>query len=289
MPKVQKYTPAKRANKKEDDKRKPRKSTEVESTPFAKAVGSRIRQRMAELRAANGKPWTNGELARRLQARRNLESPPTRSVGCYLNGERLPAAEELLHLAQALGVSAQWLLDGEGPKTREQVNASQSLDAALAEFLRREMSARLLGATKSTVLPEDFDIDGEAVLSALSADISDRARSIADDAHERGERFRSATSRLSFTLSTEKAIIKMKEGALAAAEWERNRDARIEREVAQLAQRHFESSSVKDDRLRLTRRARARLEDGAAPVARPFAGKYPDFIPLAAGLYKKPE
>ena len=55
------------------------------------------------------------ELARQIQLRLGLDSPPTTPVGEYLKGERLPQPPALCAMSDALGVSLEWLLRDRGP------------------------------------------------------------------------------------------------------------------------------------------------------------------------------
>ncbi|WP_309671059.1 hypothetical protein [Gemmatimonas sp.] len=104
--------------------------------------GDRLRVAMAS------RGWSNSELARRFQALREsngnpLESPPTRTIGQYLAGSRLPRADGLRDLAELLEVSTDWLLWGDDyPRERGARTAIGTLSIELKEHLWRALLVR---------------------------------------------------------------------------------------------------------------------------------------------------
>ena len=178
MPSVQKRTSIPNKSSGRPQSRETRKSPKLaEKSAVAVKFGERLSQVLAGKRDGRGKPWSNGELARRLQKRRGLESPPTRSVGLYRSGDRLPAAEEMADLAEVLDVPIDWLLCGRGPVTRAQVDDARPLEEALLGHVRKELHRRLRvpqadGADNRFAALEEqhLDLNGSDLLDRLVRD-----------------------------------------------------------------------------------------------------------------------
>ncbi|WP_213981290.1 helix-turn-helix transcriptional regulator [Sphingomonas sp. dw_22] len=91
----------------------------------AEAFGARIRQ------AAAQRNYSPAELARRSNIAKQ-------TMSAYWNGQRFCGAERLFALAEALGVDARWLVEGE---PEGEVDGGEAREAALLEAYR-ELDAR---------------------------------------------------------------------------------------------------------------------------------------------------
>ena len=91
--------------------------------PFAVAFGERLRH------AASAKGMTPYGLAGAIGHRWG-ETRPTTRISEYFNGAKLPRAGALRDLCNILGVSADWLLYGDGPMWRA---AKRSGEASTVE------------------------------------------------------------------------------------------------------------------------------------------------------------
>jgi len=95
-----------------------------------------------------------------------------RLLGSYLHGEKLPGVENLRAIADAVGVTVDWLVSGRPPKWRSEVLAALRQSAAPGQAL----SCREPDASASDAVPK---INAEA-LAAILAGILDAMGPAAD-------------------------------------------------------------------------------------------------------------
>lgn len=168
MQRVQKRTPV---------KRKARVAAhQPPKDPFAVAFGDRLTECLREKRDERGQPWSNSRLARELQETRGLESAPTRTVGLWKRGERLPAADQLADLARILGVQIDWLLCGEGPVWRKDKRPPSEWSEDFANMIRRAAFDHVRAAHPrfADLRIEHLAVNVSAMLKRVSANIAAR-------------------------------------------------------------------------------------------------------------------
>lgn len=276
MPSVQKRTPSKRP-------RKARLAAHARPRdPLGEEFGKRLTAHLNELRDEHGRPWSNGKLARELQKARELDSPPTRTVGLWRRGERLPAADQLADLSRILNVPTDWLLCGLGPKSRDQVNESVTFESACVAFLRRAIAERLDGRTPRRLDALDVSVDCSGLLEALVTEFADHIKRDIESVSARGEAYRRDAKHIPMLLNLEHARIKLEKGETASDEWFRNLDARMASEYTSLAKLHNLGANSPGTFVSLTRRAIARLEQSANDI--PVSETYGRLVPLGIGF-----
>lgn len=89
----------------------------------------------------------------------------TSRVTRYQHGKGAPNFLGFKNMAQELGLSADWLLFGEGPPLRGQSRNAQSLAEDFDTMLRREIVARLKPEEMSFAAPEQMDINFSAIVA----------------------------------------------------------------------------------------------------------------------------
>ena len=259
------------------------------------AFGERLTDLLRQKRDARGNPWSNSELARRLQARRGLESPPTRSVGLYRNGDRLPAAAELRDLADVLDVPVDWLLCGEGPATRAQLRDGASLESTLAEYLRREIVARVGLERRERWTPADVMVDGGAVLAAFVDELTAQVAAQATAVQRGLETVTLYMQMFDVRTAQEEAWFTVHHGAQSAslAVWVHTRPERAAAEYRRLLAAYVDPSSTQSGEsagmtdegiLRMAKQVQAKGDNDNARASAARSGNAPQTAPLLTGL-----
>lgn len=219
---------------------------------MAVRFGDRLRQALLE------KSWSNSQLARQVQASRKLEAPPTRTIGLYLSGRRLPEAPLLVAVADALGVSADWLLGGHGPMYRNQPTETPTLVEELRVLLARELVDTLAERGQAGLNPHDLHIDVRLVLDGVVREQAEALESQLTDAVRAGPTFRLALERL----ANDQALSRLQFGKgdqLRNAVWDTTSHSIVREEIRRIRQSLFDLIERRDATSGLTRAAIERL------------------------------
>ena len=175
-----------------------RKKTPKELRPaFSKAVGKRLQQAMD----AQNSPCTSEALAKRLGERWGQDKPVYTRVNGWLSGTGNFTALSLRDLSHELGVSADWLLFGEGPMWRADRRPTAEWLDDFAGHIHREVYARLHPKEPTDVdkafiplRPEHIEVRGDAILRRVVDDLAMRFGAYLDTKLGEGSRVRSVES-----------------------------------------------------------------------------------------------
>ena len=151
--------------------RSPRKvTTRAQRDPLAVALGERLAS------AATARGLTQYALARAIGQRWG-DTVPTTRIGHYFHGMKSPNARALCDLCDVLGVSADWLLNGNGPMWREGQRPPNDWEEDLAAYVQRHLCERLKDRTADDgrfreLLPEHLTVNARALLDQTTADLT---------------------------------------------------------------------------------------------------------------------
>lgn len=112
------------------------------------------------------------------------ETRPTTRISEYFNGAKLPRAGALRDLCNILGVSADWLLYGDGPMWRDGQRAPADWLADFEAHIQRRLCEGLKALPHDdrygALRPEHLTVDGAALLDRTAKDLTAQFHGEAD-------------------------------------------------------------------------------------------------------------